>query len=187
MHSVATMSNTLLGSWCDFASSMPRQTSATRFSGAVQSIRSACCFATRPDGKWTSQAEVCGGQLALGERQPHIQSFNCHTTDSARAALGDCAYPEGTSMTPQFLRSEAARFREMADAVTDREASRQRLLAMAADYEARAEAAAAAQPIEVQTAEPEPAAAPDTASEGGEVSKKPPSDRRLRLSRKLDS
>ena len=75
----------------------------------------------------------------------------------------------------------------MADAVTDREASRQRLLAMAADYEARAEAAAAAQPIEVQTAEPEPAAAPDAASEGGEVSKKPPSDRRLRLSRKLDS
>jgi hypothetical protein len=101
--------------------------------------------------------------------------------------LGVCADPEGTSMTPQFLRSEAARFREMADAVTDREASRQRLLAMAADYEARAEAAAAAQPIEVQTAEPEPAAAPDTASEGGEVSKKPPSDRRLRLSRKLDS
>ena len=89
-------------------------------------------------------------------------------------------------MTPQFLRSEAARFREMADAVTDREASRQRLLAMAADYEARAEAAAAAQPIEVQAAETEPAA-PDAAIEGGEVSKKPPSDRRLRLSRKLDS
>ncbi|MFZ0016831.1 MAG: hypothetical protein WAL10_05790 [Acetobacteraceae bacterium] len=92
-------------------------------------------------------------------------------------------------MTPQFLRSEAARFREMADAVTDREASRQRLLAMAADYEARAEAAAAAQPIEVQTAEPELVATPpDGAIEGGEVSKKAPSDRRLRLSRsKLDS
>jgi hypothetical protein len=90
-------------------------------------------------------------------------------------------------MTPQFLRSEAARFREMADAVTDREASRQRLLAMAADYEARAEAAAAAQPIEVQTAEPEPAVAPpDAAVEGGEVAKKSPSDRRLRLSRKLE-
>jgi hypothetical protein len=90
-------------------------------------------------------------------------------------------------MTPQFLRSEAARFREMADAVTDREASRQRLLTMAADYEARAEAAAAAQPIEVQAAEPEPTAAADVAIEVGEVSKKPPSDRRLRLSRKLDT
>ena len=85
-------------------------------------------------------------------------------------------------MTPQFLRSEAARFREMADAITDREASRQRLLAMAADYEARAEAAAAAQPVEGQV-EPEPAPAPDAVVEGGEISKRPPSDRRLRLSR----
>ena len=78
----------------------------------------------------------------------------------------------------------------MAEAVTDREASRQRLLAMAADYEARAAAAAAAQPIEVQTAEPEPepaAARPDAAIESGEVApRKAPSDRRLRLSRKLD-
>jgi hypothetical protein len=91
-------------------------------------------------------------------------------------------------MTPQFLRSEAARFREMAEAVTDREASRQRLLAMAADYEARAEAAAAAQPIEVQSAEPEPTPAPDAAIESGEVApRKAPSDRRLRLSRKLDN
>ena len=49
-------------------------------------------------------------------------------------------------MTPQFLRSEAARFREMAEAVTDREASRQRLLAMAVDYDARAAAAEQAQP-----------------------------------------
>ena len=49
-------------------------------------------------------------------------------------------------MTPQFLRSEAARFREMAEAVTDREASRQRLLAMAIDYDARAAAAEEAQP-----------------------------------------
>jgi hypothetical protein len=49
-------------------------------------------------------------------------------------------------MTPQFLRSEAARFREMAEGVTDREASRQRLLAMAIDYDARAAAAEEAQP-----------------------------------------
>jgi hypothetical protein len=40
-------------------------------------------------------------------------------------------------MTPQFLRHEAARFRGMADEA-DREATKVRLLAMAADYEARA-------------------------------------------------
>jgi hypothetical protein len=40
-------------------------------------------------------------------------------------------------MTPQFLRHEAARFRGMAEDA-DREATRVRLLAMAADYEARA-------------------------------------------------
>jgi hypothetical protein len=40
-------------------------------------------------------------------------------------------------MTPQFLRHEAARFRGMAEDA-DREATRARLLAMAADYEARA-------------------------------------------------
>jgi hypothetical protein len=40
-------------------------------------------------------------------------------------------------MTPQFLRHEAARFRGMA-ADADREATKLRLLAMAADYEARA-------------------------------------------------
>ena len=40
-------------------------------------------------------------------------------------------------MTAQFLRDEAARFRGMA-ADTEREATKVRLLAMAADYEARA-------------------------------------------------
>ena len=40
-------------------------------------------------------------------------------------------------MTPQFLRHEAARFRGMAEDA-DREATKARLLAMAADYEARA-------------------------------------------------
>ena len=43
-------------------------------------------------------------------------------------------------MTPKFLREEAARFRGMADEQT-REASKLRLIAMAADYEARATAA----------------------------------------------
>ena len=62
--------------------------------GAMQSIRSACSLVTRrPNGKWTSQAEGCGGQLALGERRPHIQSFHCYTTDSARAALGRLRLP----------------------------------------------------------------------------------------------
>ena len=43
-------------------------------------------------------------------------------------------------MNARFLRDEAARFRGMA-ADTDREASKVRLLAMAADYEARAKVA----------------------------------------------
>jgi hypothetical protein len=43
-------------------------------------------------------------------------------------------------MNARFLRDEAARFRGMA-ADTDREASKVRLLVMAADYEARAEVA----------------------------------------------
>jgi hypothetical protein len=53
-------------------------------------------------------------------------------------------------MTPQFLRQEAARFRGMADTV-DREASKQRLLKMAIDYDAQANAAEepAGQPAEV--------------------------------------
>jgi len=64
-------------------------------------------------------------------------------------------------MTPQFLRAEAARFREMADAA-EREASKLRLLAMATDYETRANAAgpsatganAADEPSEPAPAEP---------------------------------
>ena len=43
-------------------------------------------------------------------------------------------------MTPQFLREEASRFRGMAETV-EREASKLRLLKMAADYEQRAKAA----------------------------------------------
>jgi len=61
-------------------------------------------------------------------------------------------------MTPQFLRSEAARFRDMAES-TDREASRLRLLAMAVDYETQAEQAEKLQPPpeQMQSTEPEPA------------------------------
>ena len=43
-------------------------------------------------------------------------------------------------MTPKFLREEASRFRGMAETTT-REASKQRLLDMAADYDAQAAAA----------------------------------------------
>lgn len=43
-------------------------------------------------------------------------------------------------MEPKLLREEAARFRGMAE-TQDREASKQRLLAMAADYESKADAA----------------------------------------------
>jgi hypothetical protein len=84
-------------------------------------------------------------------------------------------------MTPQFLRSEAARFREMADAIIDREASRQRLLGMAADYEARAEAAEKDQPpAPVREPEPEPEPAAEAVIAPDEKSRGRP---RLRLSR----
>ena len=43
-------------------------------------------------------------------------------------------------MDAKFLREEAARFRGMAE-TQDREASKQRYLAMATDYESKAEAA----------------------------------------------
>jgi hypothetical protein len=44
------------------------------------------------------------------------------------------------AMTPKFLREEASRFRGMAE-TAEREASKQRFLMMAADFEARAQAA----------------------------------------------
>ena len=89
-------------------------------------------------------------------------------------------------MTPQFLRSEAARFREMAEQVTDREASRQRLLGMALDYEARAtaaEAVRAAQPQPEPVAEPapEPEREPEAAPVSDEPIKARPGRRRLTL------
>ena len=83
-------------------------------------------------------------------------------------------------MTPQFLRSEAARFREMAEAA-EREASRLRLLAMADDYDARADAA-----IETQPPEPAEDAEPEAVSdEPTEVKpeRKRPGGRTLRLTR----
>jgi hypothetical protein len=82
-------------------------------------------------------------------------------------------------MTPQFLRSEAARFRDMAESA-DREASRQRLLAMAVGYEAQAEKAEKLSPREqVQAAEPEPTSDGEIEPEPGVTS----SPSRLRLAR----
>jgi hypothetical protein len=64
---------------------------------------------------------------------------------------------------------------------TDREASRQRLLAMAVDYETQAEQAEKLQPPEpTQTAEPEPASEGETEPEPGVTG----ASSRLRLSRK---
>jgi hypothetical protein len=84
-------------------------------------------------------------------------------------------------MTPQFLRSEAARFREMAESVTDREASRQRLLAMAVDYEARAAAAEADQPPVPEAAADEPPPDLPQAPATEEASTVKPARRRLSL------
>ena len=70
---------------------------------------------------------------------------------------GDFRNLKDRSMTPKFLREEASRFRGMAEEQT-RDASRLRLLGMAADYEARATAAdglvVAAPPV-VEVAAPE--------------------------------
>ncbi|MEI7711323.1 MAG: hypothetical protein WCI94_07815 [Rhodospirillales bacterium] len=57
-------------------------------------------------------------------------------------------------MTPKFLREEASRFRGMAEEQT-REASKLRLLGMAADYEARATAADGLVVAAPATVEPE--------------------------------
>ena len=87
------------------------------------------------EGLWRVLAGAGQVYVALREppahipRQPHI---------SAVLLVLGIPTRKGLPMTPQFLRSEAARFRDMAES-TDREASRQRLLAMAVDYEAQAE------------------------------------------------
>ncbi len=89
-------------------------------------------------------------------------------------------------MTPQFLRAEAARFREMAES-SEREASRQRLLGMAADYEARAKVAVETQPVEddVEPTPEVPEVSADATDEPGEAKteRKRPGGRTLRLAR----
>jgi hypothetical protein len=91
-------------------------------------------------------------------------------------------------MTPQFLRSEAARLREMAEGVTNREASRQRLLAMAVDYEARAEQAEKLQPPEqMRAVDPEPPSDSDDVTEPEPGGTGRSRSTRLRLSRATDA
>jgi hypothetical protein len=125
--------------------------------------------------------------VALCEPLAHIPRHPSHFGRVAGAGHPDL---KRIALTPQFLRSEAARFRDMAES-TDREASRLRLLAMAVDYEAQAEEAEKLQPPEqMQSAEPEPASAgaiePELASDGA-IDPEPGvtgSSSRLRLSRK---
>ena len=84
-------------------------------------------------------------------------------------------------MTPQFLRSEASRFREMAE-TTDREASRQRLLAMALDYESRA-ASAEDQPTDLRPDAGEPTLDTEPTSASEERTTRSGGRKRLSLGR----
>lgn len=75
-------------------------------------------------------------------------------------------------MNYRFLRDEAARFRSMAEE-SDRETTRLRLLAMAADYEARAKVAEQSKTAE-KAAEPELAKPEEAmAVPAGEILEKP--------------
>jgi hypothetical protein len=85
--------------------------------------------------------------LSAGVAEDLCSSLSAHTFDASLAVTvnarplllpsGIAHDPEGLTMTPQFLRDEAARFRDMAG-TADREATKSRLLAMAADHESRA-------------------------------------------------
>jgi hypothetical protein len=117
--------------------------------------------------------------VALREPRAHIPASPDTVSVTFRRATGGRPDLKGLPMTPQFLRSEAARFRDMAESA-DREASRQRLLAMAVDYEAQAEKAERLSPPEQeQAAEPEPTSEGEIESEPGITGSQPT----LRLSR----
>jgi hypothetical protein len=111
--------------------------------------------------------------LVHGVRRAHLSLILVAAPGFYAAALvamgGDSQHLKERPMTPKFLREEAARFRGMAEETT-REASRVRLLAMAADYEARATAAdgfVVAPPVE-EAAPEEAAAEPSTEADPGE-------------------
>jgi hypothetical protein len=80
--------------------------------------------------------------IALGELHPHMRSFLHRQplvpTQPRWLGIGRFStILKGLTMNARFLRDEATRFRGMAEDA-DREATKLRLLAMAADYEARA-------------------------------------------------
>ena len=105
-------------------------------------------------------------------------------------SAGDLQNLKERQMTPKFLREEATRFRGMADEHT-REASKLRLMAMAADYEARATAADGfvvappiedAAPAEADVHEPDSAAKIVLAPrDTGPVARRPVGRPRLRI------
>src|SRR3954451_24785264 len=77
-------------------------------------------------------------------------------------------------MNHQFLRDEAARFRGMADD-TNREASKHRLLAMAADYESRARIAGSSTESDLAGAITEP-----TGADGADILAQPDQDEAIK-------
>jgi hypothetical protein len=77
--------------------------------------------------------------------------------------------PKGLTMDVRFLRDEAARFRGMA-AETDRDATRLRLLAMAADYESRAADATATGTNIIENVAPPAAETDDVPSPAADIS-----------------
>src|SRR3954447_2608641 len=117
---------------------------------------------------FSADTKLARPPLALLDWCPHIKRVAVNRSRTVTpAALAMPTTPIGYTMNARFLREEAARFRDMA-AATDREASRVRFLAMAADFEARAaiaqdavqppeDAPTDAPPDDETTAPPEPA------------------------------
>jgi hypothetical protein len=76
--------------------------------------------------------------LVPGDDHAHTPCFPAVANTASLAGVG--LFPtilKGSTMNARFLRDEAARFRGMAEDA-EREATKLRLLSMAADYEARA-------------------------------------------------
>jgi hypothetical protein len=134
-------------------------------SGKARVVRDAC-----PGG---CAARAAGSYLGrpAAVQIPHVSTV----------LLAPRSDQEGLTVTPKFLGSEAARFREMAESLTDREASRQRLLAMASEYDKRAEQAEQFQPHEQMQAAPEVASDGATEPASGRAARS--ASTKLRLSR----
>jgi hypothetical protein len=96
--------------------------------------------------------------LAPGAHRPHIALSHAIIPDSAEHVWLPTIL-KGSFMNARFLRDEAARFRGMADDA-GRDATKQRLLAMADDYEARAKLAGESQEPAAATVDDDLADAP---------------------------